>query len=578
MADLLIHESHGEGLVTVVPAASIHRGSFSSFVEGDKSAAFFRSISSTLNEEYKWTEFRMKVIPKHQLDKAEEFSAQKPSNGKNRDMANAAGFWVVCESLSSYKNRSLKEYLNGTLDETVRPFEDEYGMKISPDVKLEDCMVSESKHSRAFLDIQARPVYQVSPKKGAQTLAELQDDEIQDALQLAINVAANASTKDSTREEESSTTDLADQSSKEDKFNEIILQNVKNERLSLEIAQDASEFQAIWNSNKTYTILKNNSPLVRSNKENEQNIPMKDGSEKSKQTADPKTETQRIPLSGDQKAGKNNGSVRRLPQRQTGTCKWFNTIKGYGFILPEEGNDDIFVHQTAIKAIGFRSLAEGEKVEFDVEVDENGRKKARNVTGPNGDYVRGAPFVPPYMGSRGRGNPYNRGYGRGGWSRGHGGRGGSDGMRGYSAGGHSGGGGYQGYGRGRRGGGAGRMDFRGNNGQVDGYGQRNQYYGAYTGYGAEYGPGNYQQMGYGGFGTGNQGYMVPQSAIQQRATNMMAQQMQGLSLGQIGMGVSRSGMNPSNLGGGQQGMYQLPPTMMGQAVTLDPDSKQTHSL
>jgi cold shock protein len=52
--------------------------------------------------------------------------------------------------------------------------------------------------------------------------------------------------------------------------------------------------------------------------------------------------------------------------RTLGTVKWFNDTKGFGFITPENGEKDCFVHHTAIKADGFRTLAEGQKVEFDV--------------------------------------------------------------------------------------------------------------------------------------------------------------------------------------------------------------------
>jgi CspA family cold shock protein len=52
--------------------------------------------------------------------------------------------------------------------------------------------------------------------------------------------------------------------------------------------------------------------------------------------------------------------------RTTGTVKWFNDAKGFGFITPENGDKDCFVHHTAIKADGFRSLSEGERVEFDI--------------------------------------------------------------------------------------------------------------------------------------------------------------------------------------------------------------------
>ena len=60
-----------------------------------------------------------------------------------------------------------------------------------------------------------------------------------------------------------------------------------------------------------------------------------------------------------------------------GTVKWFNDSKGFGFISQENG-DDVFVHHTAIQSQGFKSLAEGEQVEFEVEQGEKG-SKASNV-------------------------------------------------------------------------------------------------------------------------------------------------------------------------------------------------------
>ena len=56
----------------------------------------------------------------------------------------------------------------------------------------------------------------------------------------------------------------------------------------------------------------------------------------------------------------------------TGTVKWFNNSKGYGFITPADGSSDVFVHHTAIKADGFRSLSEGQQVSFDVEAGPKG--------------------------------------------------------------------------------------------------------------------------------------------------------------------------------------------------------------
>lgn len=105
-------------------------------------------------------------------------------------------------------------------------------------------------------------------------------------------------------------------------------------------------------------------------------------------------------------------------KRSSGTVRWFSAQKGFGFIAPDDATDDLFVHQTSIRSEGFRTLFDGQAVEFAIDYDEEQRVKAVDVTvigrstGFGGD-----------RGGGGRGRDRGGGYGRFGGGRGFGGRG-----------------------------------------------------------------------------------------------------------------------------------------------------------
>jgi CspA family cold shock protein len=74
-----------------------------------------------------------------------------------------------------------------------------------------------------------------------------------------------------------------------------------------------------------------------------------------------------------------SATLKEYGMRTTGTVKWFNDAKGFGFITRDDGEKDCFVHHSAIQADGFKSLKEGERVEFEVVQGEKG-PAAQNVT------------------------------------------------------------------------------------------------------------------------------------------------------------------------------------------------------
>jgi CspA family cold shock protein len=151
-------------------------------------------------------------------------------------------------------------------------------------------------------------------------------------------------------------------------------------------------------------------------------------------------------------------------QRDTGTVKWFSSEKGFGFIKREDGSD-VFVHHSGISGSGFKTLNEGERVEFEILQEPKGLK-AYNVVrldAPEGEDERQPQFSGPRAYGTDRGND-RAGGGRGGYDRGGYGndRGGGFGDRGFERGGGWGGGrdeyrgaprgGQRGYGSGTGGG------------------------------------------------------------------------------------------------------------------------------
>jgi len=77
----------------------------------------------------------------------------------------------------------------------------------------------------------------------------------------------------------------------------------------------------------------------------------------------------------------------------TGTVRWFNNVKGYGFLGRNDGGPDVFVHYSAIQSTGYKTLREGEPVTFDIATGNDGRLQAQNIASARNPSRDGAPAI-----------------------------------------------------------------------------------------------------------------------------------------------------------------------------------------
>ncbi|KAK3224315.1 hypothetical protein Dsin_011340 [Dipteronia sinensis] len=114
--------------------------------------------------------------------------------------------------------------------------------------------------------------------------------------------------------------------------------------------------------------------------------------------------------------------------RSTGKVTWFDDVKGYGFIKPDDGGADLFVHQKSIKSDGYRTLYENQSVEFDVQLEPGSKYQALDVTAPGGTPIQSPKKESGFNGGRRGGGGFG-----GNWKGGNEGRRNNGGGAGYGS-------------------------------------------------------------------------------------------------------------------------------------------------
>ena len=367
-------------------------------------------IMGKMSKEVGAVSYGLRVFPASKLSTC---SPRYTPSAKLAELAQNVGFWVVCCDVATGDDSGTSSGLTKVSYPLDKPVEvvDATGATLLLAMTGRDLRVLEGRSCDVFLDATGQDALVVRSKQKGLASAEV----IAEAMELACEILSVAPGRGASVDAKVAAS--ASASGSLDSIR-LTLGSRQSPYLDLRAWIDPQTFRSTWGKTKAYARLSQPTSIA--------------STKTAPRAPEGKTPGEKKTVSIPDGGGVGGGVV-RLKGRKTGKCKWFSTKKGYGFILPDEGDDDIFVHQTCIKAHGFRSLAEGERVEFDVEVDSNGRKKARNVTGPAGGFVKGAPQQ--YYTGRQRNFPARGGRAR----RGSGGRGGAwrggRGARGQRAGG-----------------------------------------------------------------------------------------------------------------------------------------------